>query len=147
MNRRILMLSGATVLGLVANGLIWSFGWRDLPPLTYHAADTLALASLPQSPTNDGVQSSFDPAFLGHRRAVQTSAPSHPPPSLRPVPRLLGLASESGVAIAILQSSSSEVLRVREGDAVEGWAIRTIGRRDVLIAGPQGEQRLHLDDR
>lgn len=147
MTRRFLILAGAMGTGVAANVLVWMFAWAELPPLTYRDGPAPAVLHATQSSKGDAIARNFDPSFLGRRQPALPTASSLPQSPVRPPLRLIGLASEDGILIAILQTSSTEILRARLGDAVEGWAVRSIGRRDVLMAGPQGEQRLHLDDR
>jgi len=77
-------------------------------------------------------------------------APSRRPPS-RPVaaadaqdstlPRLTGIVMLTGLRLAIFQGTDKPVV-VREGGRVAGRKVETIGPLEVVLTGPQGEERM-----
>ena len=79
-------------------------------------------------------------------------APSRRPPSRAAVadtqdstlPRLTGIVMVTGLRLAIFQANSvDKPVVVREGGEVAGRKVKAIGPLEVVLTGPQGEERMH----
>ena len=59
-------------------------------------------------------------------------APAQPPPPL-PVPSLRGILMVRGAPLALLEGTSGSTVRVRQGDTIDGWTVRSITRGQVAL--------------
>lgn len=80
-------------------------------------------------------------------RPLSTAPASPPVPSMVNSPlRLIGLIDVASDRIALIQAGKpAQVIRVREGDRLEGWAVAAIRPRSVQLMNGEAQLILELD--
>lgn len=87
----------------------------------------------------------LSPALL----ATELRDPTAPPPALASATAPPVAASGLRLQQVITTSPARAAINgrwLRPGDAIDGWTLRVIERRSVVLEGPAGEQRLTLFD-
>jgi hypothetical protein len=99
------------------------------------------------------------PLFEPSRRAWKPPPPppretrAPPPPPVVPPPDpsalvLMGITAGSGRAIAIVQNNATnQISRVEEGEYVDGWEVRSVGSREVVLHKEGVTAKLQLNAR
>ena len=78
--------------------------------------------------------------------------PTSPSSSAAPVdapaknPILMGIASGSRAAVALLKKADGQTVPAHVGDVVDGWSVRSISTKKTTIAKGNEEQELGLSD-
>lgn len=139
-------VSGALVVG--ALGLVVAVAW---PWLSLHAGRQSGLApaamagpaaQIAATPAlSDFAETERRPLFVSGRRLVEpVAAPVAPPASPRFDPdRLAGIVVAGDARVALIRDlASGRVRRVAEGEAIDGWIVKTIAVDRVVLAPERG---------
>lgn len=73
--------------------------------------------------------------------AAASAAAAAPPPPPPPLPQLVGIASGRGRSVALLKKAGGETVMVGRGEAVDAWAVLSIGR-DHAVLGKDGARHM-----
>lgn len=60
------------------------------------------------------------------------------------LPSLVGIASGRGSVVALLKGANGQVVRTHMGEVVDGWRVRAISSKSVIIGNSDSEQELKL---
>lgn len=147
MRLRHILLCVALGTGVVFNSANWLFDQpiADAPPnLTLPTPPAeVATAAVPRRAPM--AFPSYKPELFGSVVPVAAVGDSPSPSIHRPTARLIGLITEGGSSVAVLEIVPDQIDRLRQGDAVSGWTVREISRSGVVLQGLKGELRLSLD--
>lgn len=129
--------------------MIWPL---ELPRTIPVSPESIAQSSavVPRRPDMSGdverVAALFDrPARPERPLAAATASPAVPPVVNSPL-RLIGLIDVASDRIALIQAGKpAQVIRVREGDRLEGWAVAAIRPRSVQLMNGEAQLILELD--
>ena len=145
------LLIGANCLWVVLLPIvmIWPL---ELPRTIPVSPEFIAQSSavVPRRPDMSGnverVAALFDrPARSERLPATATASPPVPPVVNSPL-RLIGLIEVASDRMALIQAGKpAQVIRVREGDRLEGWAVAEIRPRSVQLMNGEAQLILELD--
>jgi hypothetical protein len=108
------------------------------------APDSAPAAKRQQNPRIDELVSAIlaRPLFSNTRRPPQNAAGQASTDSDLADTRLTGIVTAPGKRIAIFAITGDKPLKAAEGDAVSGWRVESITRREVALSGPTGTTTL-----